>query len=144
MEAFSPFLVVGDFMFDQFLAGDAERLSPDAPVPVLAVRNLLATIDTAGGAGNAAVFAAAMGGTVECVGVVGDDHEGRLLRKTIENGKCSTGGLIIDSSWPTFTARNGGIGNQRQANSWCESRSVTFLLADITLFKHNSRSSEVL
>ena len=83
-------LVVGDFMLDQSLAGDAERLSPDAPVPVLAVRDPLATIDTAGGAGNVAVFAAAMGGTVECVGVIGDDHEGRLLRKTIENGKCAT------------------------------------------------------
>ncbi len=108
LRAWKPFrlLVVGDFMLDQSLAGDAERLSPDAPVPVLAVRDPLATIDTAGGAGNVAVFAAAMGGTVECVGVVGDDHEGRLLRKTIENGNCATGGLIVDSSRPTTTKRS--------------------------------------
>ena len=65
VRAWKPFrlLVVGDFMLDQALAGDAERLSPDAPVPVLAVRDPLATTDTAGGAGNVAVFAAAIGGT---------------------------------------------------------------------------------
>ena len=108
VRAWKPFrlLVVGDFMLDQALAGDAERLSPDAPVPVLAVRDPLATTDTAGGAGNVAVFAAAIGGTVECVGVVGDDHEGRLLRKTLENGKCGTEGLIIDPTRPTTTKRS--------------------------------------
>lgn len=108
VRAWKPFrlLVVGDFMLDQALAGDAERLSPDAPVPVLAVRDPLATTDTAGGAGNVAVFAAALGGVVECVGVVGDDSEGRLLRAALERGKCSTSGLMVDSTRPTTTKRS--------------------------------------
>ena len=75
-------------MLDQSLASDAERLSPDAPVPVLAGRDPLATIDTAGGAGNVAVFAAALDDIVECagVGVVNDDYEGPRQSK-IENAQ---------------------------------------------------------
>ena len=44
-------LVIGDFMLDEIISGDAERLSPDAPVPVLEVRS---TQSRAGGAGNVA------------------------------------------------------------------------------------------
>ena len=44
-------LVIGDFMLDEIVSGDAERLSPDAPVPVLEVRS---TQSRAGGAGNVA------------------------------------------------------------------------------------------
>ncbi len=108
VRAWKPFrlLVVGDFMLDQALAGDAERLSPDAPVPVLAIRDPLATVDTPGGAGNVAVFAAALGATVECVGVIGDDHEGGVLRAALERGNCLTSGLIVDSTRPTTTKRS--------------------------------------
>ena len=108
LRSWKPFrlLVIGDFMLDQALSGDAERLSPDAPVPVLAVRDPRATVDTAGGAGNVAVFAAALGGRVECVGVIGDDHEGQLLRTALERGNCSTAGLVVDSSRPTTTKRS--------------------------------------
>ncbi len=99
-------LVVGDFMLDQSLEGDAERLSPDAPVPVLAVRDPSATTDTAGGAGNVGVFAAGLGATVECVGVIGDDAEGRLLSSALEHAGCGVDGLVVDTSRPTTTKRN--------------------------------------
>lgn len=99
-------LVVGDFMLDQALEGDAERLSPDAPVPVLAVRGHGATIDTPGGAGNVGVFAAALGAQVECIGVVGDDEEGRLLVARLERAGCSTRGIVVDPSRPTTTKRS--------------------------------------
>jgi bifunctional ADP-heptose synthase (sugar kinase/adenylyltransferase) len=65
-------------MLDQSLASDTERLSPDVSVSVLAGRDPLTTIDTAVGAGNVAVFAAALDDIVECagVGVVSDDYKG--------------------------------------------------------------------
>ncbi|MSR28564.1 MAG: D-glycero-beta-D-manno-heptose 1-phosphate adenylyltransferase [Phycisphaerales bacterium] len=108
LKQWKPFrlLVVGDLMLDQTLEGDAERLSPDAPVPVLAVRDPAATIDTAGGAGNVGVFAAALGGIVEVVGVVGDDPEARLLTGALQRGGCSTEGVLTDRSRPTTTKRS--------------------------------------
>ncbi|MSR44422.1 MAG: bifunctional heptose 7-phosphate kinase/heptose 1-phosphate adenyltransferase [Phycisphaerales bacterium] len=108
LRSWRPFrlLVVGDFMLDQALCGDAERLSPDAPVPVLAVSDPSATVDTAGGAGNVAVFAAALGASVACIGVVGDDHEGRLLRAVLEKGRCDTSGLAVDPTRPTITKKS--------------------------------------
>jgi len=99
-------LVIGDFMLDQALEGDAERLSPDAPVPVLAVREPKATVDTPGGAGNVSVFAAALGGSVACVGLVGRDEEGGVLRRCLEQGGCATDGLIADPSRPTTVKRS--------------------------------------
>ncbi len=99
-------LVIGDFMLDQALEGDAERLSPDAPVPVLAVREPKATIDTPGGAGNVSVFAAALGGSVTCVGVIGRDEEGNVLRGCLERGGCATDGLVADASRPTTVKRS--------------------------------------
>lgn len=108
LRGWKPFklLVVGDFMLDSALLGDAERMSPDAPVPVLAVRDPAATVDTPGGAGNVGVFAAAMQGMVECIGVVGNDAEGRQLRGALERTGCGTGGLLVDPNRPTTTKRS--------------------------------------
>lgn len=108
LRGWKPFklLVVGDFMLDSALLGDAERMSPDAPVPVLAVRDPAATVDTPGGAGNVGVFAAAMQGKVECIGVVGNDAEGRQLRSALERAGCGTGGLLVDPNRPTTTKRS--------------------------------------
>ena len=108
LRAWRPYrlLVVGDFMLDQALEGDAERLSPDAPVPVLAVRDPSATRDTAGGAGNVAVFSAAFGARVECIGVIGNDAEGRLLASALANAGCGVSGLIKDEARPTTTKRS--------------------------------------
>ena len=99
-------LVVGDLMLDQTLEGDAERLSPDAPVPVLAIRGPHATIDTPGGAGNVGVFAAALAGEVECIGVVGDDEEGRLLLARLAAAGCGTKSVVVDPTRPTTTKRS--------------------------------------
>lgn len=75
-------LVVGDLMLDAYLFGDAERISPEAPVPVVRIeteRHLL------GGAGNVARNIAALGGAVSLVGVVGEDNEGDRLERLLEN-----------------------------------------------------------
>ncbi|MDZ4674806.1 MAG: PfkB family carbohydrate kinase [Gemmatimonadota bacterium] len=69
--------VIGDVMLDRYLIGDAERLSPEAPVPVVTVREHRAAL---GGAGNVAANVAAMGAACHLVGVVGDDGHARTIR----------------------------------------------------------------
>lgn len=69
-------LVVGDFMLDVYVYGDAVRISPEAPVPVLRVTG---TECRCGGAASVAADLAALGAAAICIGVVGDDGDGRTL-----------------------------------------------------------------
>jgi D-beta-D-heptose 7-phosphate kinase/D-beta-D-heptose 1-phosphate adenosyltransferase len=96
-------LVLGDFMLDQQLYGDADRLSADAPVPVLRVTRQEAM---PGGAGNLAEDLRALGGHVRIFGVTGQDAEGQLLRERLEKAGIETGGLIADPDRPTTVKRN--------------------------------------
>jgi D-beta-D-heptose 7-phosphate kinase/D-beta-D-heptose 1-phosphate adenosyltransferase len=68
--------VVGDLMLDEFLTGSVERISPEAPVPVLAYRSHRHML---GGAGNAARSVAALGGRAALVALVGDDAAGAAV-----------------------------------------------------------------
>jgi D-beta-D-heptose 7-phosphate kinase/D-beta-D-heptose 1-phosphate adenosyltransferase len=74
-------LVVGDVMMDHYFQGDATRISPEAPVPVIQVSG---EFDTVGGAGNVANNIAALGGTVEVVGAIGSDANGEKLRSRLQ------------------------------------------------------------
>ena len=74
-------LVVGDVMLDRYWFGDALRISPEAPVPVVLFKN---ERDSAGGAANVARNCAALGAKTKLFSVVGDDAEGALLRKILE------------------------------------------------------------
>ena len=105
LASWGPFtaLVVGDFMLDQLLYGDAERLSADAPVPVLDVRR---HENRAGGAANVCLDLVAMGGTVHAIGVTGDDQEGNTLRGELERRKVDASGLVIDPTRPTTVKRS--------------------------------------
>ena len=105
LAGFGPFpvLVVGDFMLDELVHGDASRLSPDAPVPVLTVDR----IDrSAGGASNVASCLASLGGLVRCCGVLGGDGAGGHLRAALEAAGCGTDDLVEDADRPTTVKRN--------------------------------------
>src|SRR5262245_56925590 len=65
--------VIGDIMLDRYVYGDAERISPEAPVPVLHVRE---ETELLGGAGNVVRNLAALGAKTACAAVVGDDGDG--------------------------------------------------------------------
>ncbi len=91
-------LVVGDFMLDEYRYGDADRLSADAPVPVLHVRR---TEERPGGAANVCLDLAAMKGRVLAFGVTGADAEGRRLRQLLEASGVTAAGLIEDGGRPT-------------------------------------------
>lgn len=102
---YRPFnvLLIGDFMLDQHVYGAAERLSPDAPVPVLhATKNE----DRAGGAANVALCLAALKGHVDCCGVVGADAEGEVVRKALREEGCSVDGLLSDPTRSTTIKRS--------------------------------------
>ena len=94
-------LLVGDFMLDQQIKGTVERLSPEAPVPILRARSHQDVRSTPGGSGNVAACLTALGGEVHCVGVVGDDSEGTLLRAGLEEIGCDVSCLTTDETRPT-------------------------------------------
>ena len=96
-------IVVGDFMLDQLVYGDAERLTADAPVPILHVRR---TEEIPGGAANVCKDLAAMHARVLAFGVVGDDAEGRLLRERLEASGVECDGLVVDARRPTTVKRS--------------------------------------
>jgi D-beta-D-heptose 7-phosphate kinase/D-beta-D-heptose 1-phosphate adenosyltransferase len=76
----SRVVVVGDIMLDRYLVGDTERLSPEAPVPVVTVRERHAAL---GGAANVAANVGALGARSLLVGVVGDDADGASIRQVL-------------------------------------------------------------
>ena len=91
-------LVFGDVMVDCFIRGVVERISPEAPVPVVSVRD---RENRPGGAANVVRNLLALGGRPEIVALVGDDPEGRLLRDELAELGCGVGGLVVDESRPT-------------------------------------------
>ncbi|MCA9310241.1 MAG: hypothetical protein KDA21_03490, partial [Phycisphaerales bacterium] len=96
-------LVVGDFMLDQLVYGDAERLTGDAPVPILRVRR---TTQNPGGASNVCANLAAMHAHVRAFGVTGDDPESRLLIEELGSAGINCDGLVADPTRPTTVKRN--------------------------------------
>ncbi len=76
----SRVVVVGDIMLDRYLVGETERLSPEAPVPVVTVRERHAAL---GGAANVAANVAALGAPCLLVGTVGDDTDGAAIRQEL-------------------------------------------------------------
>jgi rfaE bifunctional protein kinase chain/domain len=77
-------LVVGDVMLDRYWFGEVDRISPEAPVPIVKIGRDR-TRETAGGAANVAANAAALGANVALLSVVGDDEPGRKLAELLES-----------------------------------------------------------
>jgi D-beta-D-heptose 7-phosphate kinase/D-beta-D-heptose 1-phosphate adenosyltransferase len=91
-------VVVGDVMIDEWIWGDVSRISPEAPVPVVAVREHTFTL---GGAGNVASNLRALGARVVFVGGVGDDAEGARLRAMFDDLGVDARGLVTLTDRPT-------------------------------------------
>jgi D-glycero-beta-D-manno-heptose-7-phosphate kinase len=84
-------LVLGDVMLDHFVIGRVERISPEAPVPVVTFDHEEFRL---GGAANVAHNIAALGGKAELVGLVGSDPEGERLRRDLRSLSIDCAGLI--------------------------------------------------
>jgi D-beta-D-heptose 7-phosphate kinase / D-beta-D-heptose 1-phosphate adenosyltransferase len=91
-------LCVGDLMVDRFVYGDVSRVSPEAPIAVLARSRELVML---GGAGNVARNVAALGGTAALVGLIGGDAEGNEAQRLVGEEPGVEGYLVTDSSRPT-------------------------------------------
>lgn len=90
--------VVGDVMVDQYFDGDATRISPEAPVPVVRVG---APVCKPGGAANVARNVRALGGAVALVGLIGTDPAGEELVDLLAAERIDPGGLVRDPQRPT-------------------------------------------
>ena len=77
-------LVIGDVMLDKFMWGNASRISPEAPVPIISVNKIS---HSPGGAANVALNLSKLSANVQILGIVGDDNEGAILEDTLlKNG----------------------------------------------------------
>ena len=91
-------LCVGDVMLDRFVYGEMERISPEAPVPVL---RLTRTREMAGGVGNVASNILSLGGRAVLVGLLGQDAPGAALQAIVA-AQGGTGALVPTSARPTI------------------------------------------
>ncbi len=89
---------VGDLMVDRFVYGDVARVSPEAPIPVLARTRELTML---GGCGNVARNVAALGGHAALVGLVGGDAEAREAMRLVAAEPGVEGFLVTDAARPT-------------------------------------------
>jgi D-beta-D-heptose 7-phosphate kinase / D-beta-D-heptose 1-phosphate adenosyltransferase len=91
-------MVVGDVMLDRYWMGEASRISPEAPVPVVRKQK---TVCYPGGAGNVALNVASLGAQATLVGAVGEDHAAEELRRALSEGGVSPDSLVVDASRTT-------------------------------------------
>ena len=93
-------LVIGDHMLDRYIWGSADRISPEAPIPVLRA-DLDRFEEKPGGAASVAADVAALDAKPIAAGVLGHDDEGRLLLQLLRDRRINTRGLIVDRNRPT-------------------------------------------
>jgi len=102
--------VIGDIMLDRYIIGDASRISPEAPVPVVKVKN---GFYSPGGAGNTVVNIRSLGGEAHLIGVVGKDYSGRILKDVLEKRGVNLSGLV-ESSLRKTTRKDRIIAHKQQ------------------------------
>lgn len=105
--------LVGDFILDRYVHGYVDRISPEAPVPVLHIVKKEARL---GGAGNVASGVLAFGGSVYCAGVAGSDAEGDQLAELLGAAGADSGGVVRMADRPTAVkTRYVGLAQHRHA-----------------------------
>jgi len=101
--------VIGDVMLDRYLWGRVNRLSPEAPVPVIDLDREQSRL---GGASNVAQNILSLGGTPLLIGVIGDDSTGGEITGLLKAQSLTTEGIFTDASRPT-TAKTRIIANEQ-------------------------------
>ncbi len=94
----TPVLVVGDLLLDRYTWGKVERISPEAPVPVVQVVRME---DRLGGAGNVVRNLVNIGTKVSVIGLIGDDSDGRVMLDLFDEIGADYSGVVVDTSRPT-------------------------------------------
>ena len=91
-------MVIGDLMIDHYIWGNASRLSPEAPVPIVTIKNESTTL---GGAGNVVQNLVSLGADVTVTGIIGNDAQGTQLLEILKNEGVNTNATIKDNGRPT-------------------------------------------
>ncbi len=103
-------MVVGDIILDEFVYGNVERISPEAPVPVVEVEREILLL---GGAANVLNNIISLDGQTYLYGVIGDDDAGEKVLQLLRQRKCPTSGIIKDNNRRT-TIKTRVIANKQQ------------------------------
>lgn len=106
----APILCIGDVMLDQFVYGDVERISPEAPIPVLRVRRETAML---GGAGNVVRNLVALGAAPHFISLVGDDMAGREVERLVGLHGEVTPHLLVEEGRQTTIKTRFSAGSQQ-------------------------------
>lgn len=123
--------VIGDLMIDDYIIGNVERISPEAPVPVVSVKEERFVL---GGAGNVINNLATLGVKTYCYGVIGDDIDGDRLKKSLKLLGVNTDGLIRSEDRPTIVKRRILGGNQQLLRiDWEDPTNINGILEETIL-----------
>ena len=95
-----PVLVVGDLMLDEFIWGSVNRISPEAPVPVVEVQKRTFVV---GGAANAAANIASLGGRPILAGLIGHDASSETVLELLNERTVDCAGVVRNADRPTTT-----------------------------------------
>jgi len=123
--------VVGDIMLDDYLIGTVERVSPEAPVPVVLIKKEKFVL---GGAGNVINNLSTLGVKTYCYGMVGDDIDGDKLLRSMKKIGVEISGIIKSEERPTIVKRRILGGNQQLLRiDWEDSTNIDDLLEEAIL-----------
>ncbi len=99
-EVFSKFsklnvLIIGDAMVDSYLWGKVDRISPEAPIPIVTVTK---QENRLGGAGNVSLNIQALGANPILVSIIGDDEKGRIFTELLQENRLINDGIFVDET----------------------------------------------
>ena len=102
-------LVIGDVMIDAYLLGNVNRVSPEAPVPIVSLQK---EEERLGGAANVAINLVAMGASAVICSVIGNDRSGKKMIELLESNSISAEGVVLSNNRET-TVKTRVIGNNQ-------------------------------
>ena len=134
-------LCVGDVMLDRYVMGEVERISPEAPIPVLRTQRETSML---GGAGNVASNIAALGGGGRFIGVVGEDAAGDEIARLLSNLQAIHADLVSDSERHT-TLKTRFVGsNQQLMRADVESTEALSAQCQAQVLEHITHSGDTI
>lgn len=114
--------VVGDMMLDDYLIGSVDRISPEAPVPVVSIKKERFVL---GGAANVVNNLSTLGAKAVCFGVIGEDFDGERLVRELEAKSIETSGIVKTDDRPTIVKRRIISGTQQLLRlDWEDARAI--------------------
>ncbi|MCJ8342674.1 MAG: D-glycero-beta-D-manno-heptose-7-phosphate kinase [Cetobacterium sp.] len=133
--------VVGDMMLDDYIIGTVDRISPEAPVPVVSVKKERFVL---GGAANVVNNLATLGAKTLCFGVIGDDSDGDRLLNVFREKNIDVTGVIRVEDRPTIVKRRIIAGTQQLLRlDWEDASNIRKEIEDLLLNKIKEHIDEI-